>query len=76
MYLGCDKCVQGIPVLPEADGKESHLKELFIRDVKRLAKILRVGGVTLGKEGLMVNARTSSYRYKAKWYLWNSCTKT
>ena len=37
MYLSCDECVQAIPVLSDADGNESHLKELFLRDVKRLA---------------------------------------
>ena len=37
MYLSCDECVQAIPVLSDADGKKSHLKELFLRDVKRLA---------------------------------------
>ena len=37
MYLSCDECVQPIPVIFDADGKKSHLKELFIRDVERLA---------------------------------------
>ena len=36
MYLSRDKCVQPISVIFDADGKESHLKELFLRDVKRL----------------------------------------
>ena len=35
--LSCDKCVQPITVIFDADGKESHLKELLIRDVKHLA---------------------------------------